>query len=123
MNPKGRLCLFNYAIAFKLHNPESALKLVDKIEKAILARLEFPSSFERFQSNRRRKHVSLVLMQQPESWILRLAKHVKKPRLSLRISGAASVKSSDARGYKQPYIPSCPAVKNAMIDRIIPMTP
>ena len=43
-------------ITFKLHNPESALKLVDKIEKAILARLECPLSFKRFQSNRRRKH-------------------------------------------------------------------
>mgnify|MGYP000894740367 FL=1 len=43
-------------ITFKLHDQESALKLVDKIEKAILARLECPLSFERFQSNRRRKH-------------------------------------------------------------------
>lgn len=43
-------------IIFKLHSPESALKLADKIEKAILTRLECPLSFEPFQSNRIRKH-------------------------------------------------------------------
>jgi toxin ParE1/3/4 len=43
-------------ITFKLHNPESALKLADKIENSILARLDCPLSFEPFQSNRRRKH-------------------------------------------------------------------
>lgn len=43
-------------IIFNLHNPESASRLADKIEKAILTRLECPLSFEQYQSNRRRKH-------------------------------------------------------------------
>ena len=43
-------------IAFKLHNPESALILVDKIEKAIIGRLDCPSSFEPFQSIKKRKN-------------------------------------------------------------------
>ena len=43
-------------IVYKLHSPESALRLVDKIENAILERLNCSLSFEPFQSNRRRKH-------------------------------------------------------------------
>lgn len=43
-------------IALNLRNPESANRLADKIEKAILKRLEYPLSFERYQSNRKRKH-------------------------------------------------------------------
>ena len=40
---------------FKLHNPNSAMKLIDKIENAILERMNCPLSFESFQSNRKRK--------------------------------------------------------------------
>ena len=43
-------------ILFKLHNPDSALKLVNKIEDAIVERLNCPLSFEPFQSNRKRKN-------------------------------------------------------------------
>lgn len=43
-------------IAFKLNNPHSAMKLIDKIENAILQRMNYPKSFEIFQSNRKRKH-------------------------------------------------------------------
>jgi len=43
-------------IVFKLHNPHSAAMLVDKIENAILERLNCPLSFEPFQSNRKRKN-------------------------------------------------------------------
>lgn len=42
-------------IVFKLHNPNSAMKLIDKIENAILERVNCPLSFEPFQSNRKRK--------------------------------------------------------------------
>lgn len=45
-----------YYIVYKLHSPESALRLVDKIENSILERQNCPLSFEPFQSNRRRKH-------------------------------------------------------------------
>jgi len=48
--------IVNY-IVFKLHNPHSAMKLVDKIENAILERLNCPLSFEPFQSNRKRKNL------------------------------------------------------------------
>ncbi|MCL5071575.1 MAG: type II toxin-antitoxin system RelE/ParE family toxin [Actinobacteria bacterium] len=47
--------IVNY-IVFKLHNPHSAMMLVDKIENAILERLNCPLSFEPFQSNRKRKN-------------------------------------------------------------------
>jgi len=43
-------------IAFKLHNPVSAINLVKKIEAAIVERLNCPLSFEPFQSNRKRKN-------------------------------------------------------------------
>lgn len=43
-------------IALKLRNSESALKLVDKIEKAILERLNCPLAFESFPSTRPRKN-------------------------------------------------------------------
>ena len=43
-------------IVFKLHNPDSAMKLIDKIENAIYKRLNCPLSFETFQSNRNRKY-------------------------------------------------------------------
>lgn len=44
-------------IVFKLHNPESAMNLVKKIENAIVERLNCPLSFEPFQSNRKRKNL------------------------------------------------------------------
>ncbi len=44
-------------IVFKLHNPDSAIKLIDKIEDAILKRLNCPLAFEPFQSNRKRKNL------------------------------------------------------------------
>ncbi len=43
-------------ISFKLQNPISALRLIDKIEKAITDRLSFPLSFEPFQSTKKRKN-------------------------------------------------------------------
>jgi plasmid stabilization system protein ParE len=43
-------------ISFKLQNPISALRLIDKIEKAITDRLSFPLSFEPFQSAKKRKN-------------------------------------------------------------------
>lgn len=43
-------------IVFNLNNPDSAMKLVDKIENAILQRLCCPLSFEQFQSKRNRKN-------------------------------------------------------------------
>jgi plasmid stabilization system protein ParE len=43
-------------IVLKLHSPESATNLVNKIEKAILERSYCPLSFEPFKSNRKRKH-------------------------------------------------------------------
>ncbi len=41
-------------ISIKLRNPDSALKLVDKVEKAILERLNYPLSFEPFNSIKKR---------------------------------------------------------------------
>ena len=43
-------------ITFKLQSPHSAMKLVDKIENAILERLNCPLSFEIFHSSRKRKN-------------------------------------------------------------------
>lgn len=43
-------------ISIKLQNPDSALKLIDKIEKAIADRLFCPLSFEPFQSMRKREN-------------------------------------------------------------------
>lgn len=43
-------------ISFKLQNPISALRLIDKIEKALTDRLSFPLSFEPFQSTKKRKN-------------------------------------------------------------------
>lgn len=43
-------------IANKLHSPESAINLLNKIENAILERVNYPLSFEPFPSNRKRKH-------------------------------------------------------------------
>lgn len=44
-------------IVFKLHNPDSAIKLINKVEDAILKRLDCPLAFEPFQSNRKRKNL------------------------------------------------------------------
>jgi plasmid stabilization system protein ParE len=43
-------------ILLKLHNPDAAMNLIDKIENAILERLNCPLSFEPFQSNRKREN-------------------------------------------------------------------
>ena len=43
-------------IIFKLNNPGSAIKLVEKVERAIIERLSCPLSFEPFQSDRKRKN-------------------------------------------------------------------
>lgn len=43
-------------IVYKLHNPHSAMKLVNKLESAILGRLSCPLSFEPYNSNRKRKN-------------------------------------------------------------------
>jgi len=43
-------------IIYRLHNPNGAMKLVDKIENAILERLNCPLSFEPLRSNRKRIH-------------------------------------------------------------------
>ena len=43
-------------ISYNLHSPESALRLVDKIEKAIIDRLNCPLSFEPFQSFKKRRN-------------------------------------------------------------------
>ena len=43
-------------IAIKLHNPESALRLVDKIEKALFDRSDCPLAFEPFQSIKKRRN-------------------------------------------------------------------
>ena len=43
-------------ISSKLQSPGSALKLIEKIEKAILDRLDCPLSFEPFQSVKRREN-------------------------------------------------------------------
>lgn len=43
-------------IVYELHSPDSAIKLIDKIENAVLERLNCPLSFEPFQSNRKRKY-------------------------------------------------------------------
>lgn len=43
-------------IIFKLKNPDSAMKLVEKVESAILERLNCPLSFEPYQSDRKRKN-------------------------------------------------------------------
>lgn len=40
----------------KLHNPDVAEKLINKIEKSITERLSCPLSFEPFQSTRKRKN-------------------------------------------------------------------
>lgn len=41
-------------IVYKLHNPNSAIILMDKIENAILGRLKYPLSFEPLLSVRKR---------------------------------------------------------------------
>lgn len=43
-------------IIYKLNSPNSAMKLIDKIENAILERLNYPLSFQPFESTRNRKH-------------------------------------------------------------------
>jgi len=43
-------------IIFKLNNPDSAMKLVEKVERAIIERLTCPLSFEPYQSDRKRKN-------------------------------------------------------------------
>lgn len=39
-----------------LHNPQSAVKLIDDTEKAIQERLKFPLSFEPYRSSRNRQY-------------------------------------------------------------------
>ena len=41
-------------ITIKLKSPQAALKLIDKVEKAILKRLSSPEAFEPFISKKRR---------------------------------------------------------------------
>lgn len=41
-------------IVDKLNNPHSAMKLIDKFERAILERLNCPLSFEPYNSSRKR---------------------------------------------------------------------
>jgi toxin ParE1/3/4 len=43
-------------ITLKLHNPDSAVKLVDKIEQAIRGRCNCPLSFAPFRSVKKRKY-------------------------------------------------------------------
>ena len=43
-------------LVFKLHNPDAAVKLINKVENSITERLNCPLSFEPFQSNRKRKN-------------------------------------------------------------------
>lgn len=43
-------------IAFKLQNPDAAMKLIDDVEAAINRRLHNPEAFEPFYSRRQRKH-------------------------------------------------------------------
>ncbi len=43
-------------IIFKLNNPDSAMRLVEKVEKAIKERLSCPLAFEPFQSYRKREN-------------------------------------------------------------------
>lgn len=43
-------------VVLRLRNPNSAMKLINKIEIAILERLNCPLSFEAFQSNRKRQN-------------------------------------------------------------------
>lgn len=43
-------------IALTLSSPESAIRLADKVDKAILKRLACPLSFEAYQSNRKRNY-------------------------------------------------------------------
>ena len=43
-------------ITCKLHNPNSAMNLVERIEDVILERLNCPLAFESFQSSRKRKY-------------------------------------------------------------------
>lgn len=43
-------------LVFKLHNPNAAEKLINKIEHSITERLSCPLSFEPFHSDRKRKN-------------------------------------------------------------------
>ncbi|MDQ7096633.1 type II toxin-antitoxin system RelE/ParE family toxin [Desulfosporosinus sp. PR] len=43
-------------LVFKLHNPDAAKRLINKIEISIAERLSCPLSFEPFQSNRKRRN-------------------------------------------------------------------
>ncbi len=43
-------------ISLRFHNPDSALKLVNKVEQAIMERLTCPLSFEPFPSVKKRKY-------------------------------------------------------------------
>ena len=43
-------------ISFELQSPENALKLLDRIEKSILNRLDCPLSFEPYQSTKKREN-------------------------------------------------------------------
>lgn len=43
-------------ISYKLNSPNSAIKLIDKIENAILERLNYPLAFQPFESTRKREY-------------------------------------------------------------------
>ena len=43
-------------IAFTLHNPIAAEKLVDAVEKAVQERLKYPEAFEPYHSAKERAH-------------------------------------------------------------------
>lgn len=43
-------------IVFNLNNPSAAQNLVDSVEEAIIKRLAFPESFERYRSLKERKY-------------------------------------------------------------------
>jgi len=43
-------------LVYNLNNPYAAQTLVDKVEEAIIKRLAFPESFERYRSTKERKY-------------------------------------------------------------------
>lgn len=55
--PRARQDLYEIMdhIAIRLQNPKSARQLLDKIDKAILKRLENPLAFEPYPTTRKRK--------------------------------------------------------------------
>lgn len=53
-------CFFSFyatlVIVYSLNNPSAAESLVDRVEEAIIKRLDFPESFEKYTSSKERKH-------------------------------------------------------------------